>query len=152
MALTVASRHYVPKAPVRLHKPLPLSLISILQNLSPKTPPAPKIPKAGPSSLFPLPSSLPIANAAKEKRRERRAPQFSILLLSLNSFLRKFPAQTPQKAKQENSPAPQFSILLFPPLHSQISIFRFCSHGFSNLFFPETFRSLRDLPLPFLST
>ena len=33
MALTVASRHYVSKAPVRLHKPLPLSLdsrISIL--------------------------------------------------------------------------------------------------------------------------
>ena len=72
MALTVASRHYVPKAPVRLHKPLPLSLISILQKLSPKTPPAPKIPKAGPSSLFP-------PNRKRRKRKEARTPRPSIL-------------------------------------------------------------------------
>ena len=92
MALTVASRHYVPKAPVRLHKPLPVK----------------------PSSGGDLP--VDVASAPKgwmmvplyEKKTKQRPPP-----LSLNSISRKTIISNAAKEKQENSHATQFSILPF---------------------------------------
>ena len=98
LALTVASRHHVPKGPVRLHKATPLSLIYFSSQHSAQTPQKPSKIKAS------LLISITAQSSAQTPQKLREIKALPLISITVQSS-----AQTPPKASKIKAALPVYS-------------------------------------------